>query len=156
MKAIARSLVWWPNIDQDIQALVQHCQQCHLHQNAPAPSHTHSWMWPECPWERLHIDHAGPFIGKYFLVVVDAHSKWLEATIVPSTSTHATVQNIFATHGLPAVLVSDNGTCFTSSGVYGKEWHPAFNFSPIPPCNKWPRREGCSNTQECSEKATVW
>ena len=37
---------------------------------------------------------------------------------MPSTSTSSTVQKlraIFATHGLPEVLVSDNATCFTSA-----------------------------------------
>ena len=31
------------------------------------------------------MDHAGPFLGKYFLVVVDAHSKWLDVVLIPST-----------------------------------------------------------------------
>ena len=30
------------------------------------------------PWKRIHVDFAGPFLGSYFMVVVDAHSKWLE------------------------------------------------------------------------------
>ena len=40
----------------------------------------------------IHIDHAGPFIEKTFLLVVDAHSKWLEVVIVPSTSSEITIQ----------------------------------------------------------------
>ncbi|UYV70210.1 K02A2.6-like [Cordylochernes scorpioides] len=65
----------------------------------------------------LHIDHVGPFQGKLFLVVVDAYSKWIEAKIVSTTSTETTINSlkeIFATHGLPDVIVSDNGTSFTS------------------------------------------
>ncbi len=75
------------------------------------------WDWPEKPWTRIHVDHAGPFLGKTLLVIVDASSKWIEVFIVPSTSTAATVDKlrlVFATHGLPEVLVSDNGTAFTS------------------------------------------
>ena len=37
------------------------------------------WEWPETPWNRLHVDYAGPFLGKMFLIVVDAHSKWIDA-----------------------------------------------------------------------------
>ena len=33
------------------------------------------WEWPHKPWVRLHLDYAGPFLGKMFLIVVDAHSK---------------------------------------------------------------------------------
>ncbi|UYV78573.1 K02A2.6-like [Cordylochernes scorpioides] len=66
---------------------------------------------------KLHIDHAGPFQGKLFLVAVDAYSKWIEAKIVESTSAETTVNTMgemFATHGLPDVIVTDNGTSFTS------------------------------------------
>ena len=118
MKGIARSITWWPGIDKEIENRVQNCTQCQQNQKAPAPSPLHVWKWPDRPWSRLHIDHAGPFMGKYFLVVVDAHSKWLEVILVPSTSTASTVQKlraIFATHGLPEILVSDNATGFTSA-----------------------------------------
>lgn len=32
MKALARSYVWWPNMDKDIENLVRLCEQCQLHQ----------------------------------------------------------------------------------------------------------------------------
>ena len=76
------------------------------------------WKWPAEPWSRLHIDHAGPFLGKTFLLLIDAHSKWLEIVTVPSTSSQSTIQElrkIFATHGLPETIVSDNATSFTSA-----------------------------------------
>ena len=59
--------------------------------------------------KNTHIDHAGPF---NFLVIVNAHSKWLDVQIVNSTSATATISKLctlFATHGLPEQLVSDNG-----------------------------------------------
>ena len=45
---------------------------------SPSVAPLHSWEWPSTPWTRLHIDFAGPFKGHMFLVLVDAHSKWLE------------------------------------------------------------------------------
>ena len=114
---LARSTVWWPGIDKDVDARVKNCPECQLHEKSPALAPLHPWEWPSRPWARIHIDHAGPFLGKLFLVVVDAFSKWLEVVIVPSTSSSATInvlRSIFATHGLPELLVSDNGTAFTS------------------------------------------
>ena len=84
----------------------------------PPKAPLHPWELPSCPWARVHIDHAGPFQGKLFLLLVDAHSKWMEVHIVPSTSAEATIaklRNIFATFGLPEQLVSDNSSSFTST-----------------------------------------
>ena len=56
-------------------------------------------------------------MGKLFLVVVDAQSKWLKVLTTKSTmfkSTKAVVCTIFGQYGLPTRLVLDNGTQFTS------------------------------------------
>ena len=58
-----------------------------------------------------------PYLWGRVFVAVDAHSKWLEVEIVPSASTAVTVsklRSMFTTHGLPHILVSDNGAAFTS------------------------------------------
>lgn len=52
------------------------------------------------------------------LIVVDAHSKWIEALPMRQATSQSTItapRLLFATHGIPEVLVSDNGTCFTSA-----------------------------------------
>ncbi|UYV66749.1 K02A2.6-like [Cordylochernes scorpioides] len=67
--------------------------------------------------KKKNIDHAGPFQGKLFLAAVDAFSKWTEAKIVQSTSIETIIKvlrEMFATNVLPNVIVSDNGTSFTS------------------------------------------
>lgn len=117
MKATARSYVWWPNIDKDIENTVRTCLECDRLQPEPPVAELRPWEWPTVPWSRIHIDHAGPFMGKLFLIVIDAHSKWLEVKRISNSSTAVTVDalnSIFATHGLPVTLVSDNGTAFTS------------------------------------------
>ncbi|KAG8196622.1 hypothetical protein JTE90_014179 [Oedothorax gibbosus] len=55
--------------------------------------------------------------GYMFLVIVDAHSKWLEVYPMKSTTTFKTIESLrdcFARSGLPVTLVSDNGPQFTS------------------------------------------
>lgn len=75
------------------------------------------WEWTKKPWSRLHIDHAGPFQGSLFLIVVHSYSKWLEVIRVSSTEASATIntlRSLFAMHGIPDTIVSDNGSGFTS------------------------------------------
>ena len=50
--------------------------------------------------------------------MVDAHSKWLEAIMMTSTTAEKTItelHKVFASYGLPEQLVTDNGPQFTSS-----------------------------------------
>lgn len=118
MKGISRGTVWWPGINQDIEQQVKSCHQCQVNQKAPSRAPLHPWEWPEKPWSRVHLDYAGPWMGKMFLIAVDAHSKWLEVEIVPAaTSTHTItkLRAMLATHGLPEIIVTDNGNVFTSS-----------------------------------------
>ena len=79
----------------------------------------HPWEWPQRPWSRLCIDYAGLFVDKMFLVIVDAHSKWIEADIVDNTTSTGTIwklRQMFATHGIPESIVSDNGSVFIVKG----------------------------------------
>lgn len=118
MKALARGYVWWPNMDRELEDAVKKCQQCQLHQKAPAEAPLHPWEWPGQPWSRVHIDYAGPYKGHMYLVVIDAHFKWMEVHIMRSTTSAATIvklKEIFAAHGLPETIVSDNGPNFTSA-----------------------------------------
>ena len=94
------------------------CEACQVNRKSPPKAPLHPWEWPSKPWSRFHIDHAGPFMGKIFLIVVDSYSKWLEVVPVASTSSQQTIKELrhmFATHGLPEIVVSDNGTAFSST-----------------------------------------
>lgn len=117
-KALARSYVWWPGIDNDIETMVKCCDICQQTRHAPPKAPFIPWEKAREPWSRLHIDHAGPFQNATFLIVVDSFSKWLEVVKVNSTSAKTTIdrlRGLFATHGLPSTIVSDNATGFTST-----------------------------------------
>lgn len=117
MKAVARSHVWWASLDSDIEQCAHACEACQVSRNLPAKAPLHPWAWPTSPWERIHVDFAGPVQGKMMLVVVDAHSKWPEVLTLTSTTaarTIAALREMFSRYGLPKQLVSDNGPQFTS------------------------------------------
>ena len=41
MKSLGRSYLWWPGMDLDIEARVQHCATCQEHQKSPTPTPLH-------------------------------------------------------------------------------------------------------------------
>ena len=62
------------------------CISCQAVKEAPPIAPLHPWIWPTKPWERIHVDFAGSFLNKMFLIVVDAHSKWPEVIQMTFTS----------------------------------------------------------------------
>ena len=142
MKSLARSYLWWPLLDMDIESVVKECAKCQHKQKAPAAAPLHPWEWPKEPWSRLHVDYAGPIHDKMLLIIVDAHSKWIDVHVTSSSTAATTIEKLmlsFSTHGLPNTIVSDNGPCFTAhefkqfvktNGVRHittSPWHPASN-----------------------------
>ena len=109
-------MLWWPGIDKDVERRVKSCDPCQQNQKAPPVIPLHPWSWPTKPWTRVHVDYAGPFMGRMFLLIIDAHSKWLEVypTTATSAATIALLRKSFATFGLPEVVVSDNASNLTS------------------------------------------
>lgn len=116
-KATARSYAWWPRIDHDIEVMAKNCRECI--ETGPSPHKTPTQMWttPETPWNRIHLDFAGPHAGQTFVIVVDSTTKWLEVERVrPPNSAEVikTLRRLFVTFGIPDTMVPDNGTAFAS------------------------------------------
>ena len=142
MKSIARSYLWWPNLDKDLETTARSCLSCQAVKQSPAAAPLHPWVWPSRPWQRVHVDFAGPFMGKMFLLAVDAHSKWGEVYPMLKTTTSKTIEllrHMFAAYGLPEQLVLDNGPQFVSEEfrqftrgngikhIRSSPYHPASN-----------------------------
>ena len=142
MKQLARSVVYWLPINEEIEQLCRTCTSCAEHQNKPPKSVNHPWMLPEKPWSRLHMDHAVEFMGRNWLVLVDPFSKYPCIHPTGSITTQATIDLLeedFAHFGYPHALVTDNATSFTSrefktwcqsrgiTHLTGAPYHPATN-----------------------------
>ncbi|XP_060108066.1 LOW QUALITY PROTEIN: uncharacterized protein K02A2.6-like, partial [Heteronotia binoei] len=131
MKALARSYVWWPGMDGEIENWVRRCSTCQESRPDPPSAPATRWETTRKPWSRLHIDFAGPFQGQIFLIIVDAYTKWLEVIPVGSTSSAAAIRalrRVLCTHGIPDTIVSDNGAAFTSGDFQAFLQRAAFLF----------------------------
>lgn len=115
-KAVARSHFWWPKLDEDIENMIGQCRVRALHQNQPNVVPVHPWKWPEHTWERVHVDFCEK--GKHqFLLAIDAYSRWPEIKLMTTTTAKPIIEvmrSMFASYGLPKIIVSDNGPLFVS------------------------------------------
>jgi len=114
MKSLARNYAYWPGIDHEIE-MVRVSGPCAAAAKQPLRATLHSWA-PATPWERIHIDFAGPHLGRNF-IIVDSYSKYPDVISVANTTSRQTVailRKLCAQHGVPETIVSDNGTQFTS------------------------------------------
>jgi hypothetical protein len=120
MKSLARSYVWWPGIDAEIEQTCRECRACSLEAPAPAKATPQSWPYFKEVWSRLHMDFLGPLNGMTFLVVIDSSSKWIEVKQMSRTTAEDVIKvlrEMFARFGLPKMMVSDNGPPFTSGAL---------------------------------------
>ncbi|KAJ1526466.1 hypothetical protein ONE63_009599 [Megalurothrips usitatus] len=140
-KAIARAVAWWPGVDKDVEDTLRLCTACQEAAHRP-PRTYRSWPKAEAPWERVHLDYAGPFMGHYFLIVIDDYSTWPVVKVVSDLSAKTLVTHmryIFADLGLPKLVVTDKGGSFASEifrhflaknsvkHLFSPPWHPASN-----------------------------
>ncbi|XP_011859199.1 PREDICTED: uncharacterized protein K02A2.6-like [Vollenhovia emeryi] len=138
MKGIARNYCWWSEMDKDIKELVDNCRACNSFKNNPPKIEQHIWEPSAAPMHRVHADFAGPFLGQWFFIVVDAFSKWPEVRIVKNITAKTIIdecREIFASYGVPQCFITDNGRTFTSAEFKAFLGRNGVNFKYTAPYN---------------------
>ena len=105
-------------MNSEIEEIARNCDSCREQDPMPSKVTSTSWDWPAGPWRRLHLDFAGPFLDRMFLIVVDVLSKWLEVFPLKTATSKITIgalHHLFAQFGLPEHIVTHNRTQFTSA-----------------------------------------
>uniref|UniRef100_A0A914DN60 RNA-directed DNA polymerase n=1 Tax=Acrobeloides nanus TaxID=290746 RepID=A0A914DN60_9BILA len=108
----AKNYVWWPRMDAEIENFVKECEPCMENARTTAKVSIQQWPYPSGPFMRVHVDYAGPFLGAYWLIIIDAYSKFPHIFKTSSTTSETTIKYLqvtFAIHGYPICIVSDNG-----------------------------------------------
>ena len=106
----ARSSIWWPGLSTDLEELDRNCEECAKAQAQRAQPLTPSPL-PDLPWQRVATDL---FLWKEatYLLVVDYFSRYIEIARLERPTTQEVIMHLksmFARHGIPEVVVSDNG-----------------------------------------------
>lgn len=72
---------------------------------------------PDRPFQKVAADICD-FKGQQYLILIDYYSRYLEIAHLPRITAEVVVgrmKNIFAHHGIPEAVITDNGRQFTSS-----------------------------------------
>lgn len=119
MKQLARLMVYWFGINNDIEKYVDSCLTCNSMAIPHTSKATSKWIPTIKPFSRIHVDFFY-FEHRTYLLIVDSFSKWIEIEwMKQGTDCNKVLQRLaafFARFGLPDVLVSDNGPPFNSFG----------------------------------------
>jgi len=121
--ALLTAVVTWPFVEEHVKAHVTSCLPCRMVKGKVFKPILQVRDVEPVPFQVVAIDHAGPFPltsskKEYILVCVDMFSGYPEAVAVPSLEAAQTVKAllpIFARHGWPKVIISDNGTSFRNA-----------------------------------------
>ena len=117
-KALLREKVWFFRMDEVVQKTLESCLACQAVGKPSPPAPIQQVEMPSSPWEQVHVDYCGPLpTGEYLLVVIDRYSHFPEVAIVNSTKSSTLFTNldrIFSVHGIPEIIISDNGPPFNS------------------------------------------
>ena len=122
----ANMSVFWPEINSDIQRAIQSCQFCQVHRPLQKHEPLVVTPQPQRPWQKIAADLCESQKGKY-LVLMDYFSKWIELIHMPDTTAARMIGKmklVFASHGVPEEIVSDNGPPFDSNALkqFAKEY----------------------------------
>ena len=111
---------------KDIQEVVEEYEVCAEYQprNVQQPMQSHEI--PSRPWSRLGCDLFS-LNSRDYIVPVDSYSDFTEVSQMNDTSTATIIEFIkqqFSRHGIPDVLVTDNGPQFTSQelNIFSRKW----------------------------------
>lgn len=115
---------WFVRMRNYVLNYLQACVQCAYnkrHGGAPE-GQLHISTTDPTPFRTVHVDHLGPFPksskgNAYVLAIVEAFSRYVVVKAVRATDTRAVItlfNEMSSYFGVPARIVSDRGTAFTS------------------------------------------
>lgn len=106
-------------MEKDAEKHCKTCYGCQLVTRPSSPEPIRTTTLPTGPWRDLAVDLLGPLpTGESILVIVDYYSHYYEIGILKSTVSSkiiSSLEEIFARHGLPESISSDNGPQFIAT-----------------------------------------
>ena len=111
----ARQSIWWPGLSKQLEEMVKCCTECCKTQTQRFEPLIPSCL-PELPWQKIGTD-LFEWKQNTYLLIVDYYSHFIEISRLNRTTADEVIvhpKSIFARHGIPEVVVSDNGPQYAS------------------------------------------
>lgn len=139
-KRVATSM-WWPGVTQQVTQQVLNCQVC-AKENRQGKEPLMTSTLPKYPWQVVGTD-LFELNKTSYLLVVDYFSRYPEIVKMSSTTSASiisTLKSVFARHGVPEVVRSDNGPQYASTefAAFASSYH----FQHITSSPKFPQSNG--------------
>ena len=115
-KQRAREALYWPGMSAQIEDKVKNCTMCRDYAPAQQKEPLMPSPVPDLPWEMAASDIFA-FEGEHHLLLVDYYSKFIEVTKLKDLTSQETIgvlKEHFSRHGIPAKLITDCGSQYTS------------------------------------------
>jgi transposase InsO family protein len=117
-------------MNADIEQAVNNCLSCAEYQKQQNREPLMPTPTPDLPHSYVGTD-VFEFRGKKYLILVDHYSKYIDAIELRSETTTVIIEamkTVFACHGLPGILRSDNGPQFSSANFKNGIEHERSSF----------------------------
>ena len=112
----AREVLFWQGMSVEIEQMVTNCSVCADYAKKQPSEPLKPSVPPSLPWKKIGTD-LFEFRGEHYLLSVCYRSKFLEVAKLESLRSGAVIEELkrqFGVHGIPAEVVSDNGSQFSS------------------------------------------
>lgn len=140
-KARANQVIYWPGITKDIEEMISKCAICEKYSNSNIKEPLINHEIPNVPFAKVASD-IFQFEGENYLVMQDYYSKWLEIKKIKNKTGTEIIdkfKTIFATHGIPNILICDNQP-YNSQEC--REFANKWNFKITTSSPNYPRSNG--------------
>ena len=115
-KRRAKQLLFWPGMLSQIADKVTKCATCQRHSRKQQTEPLKPRDVPNRPWQNTASD-LFVFHCKDYLLIVDAYSGYFEIEMLEDTLSSTVIRHlkkVFARHGIPEQLLTDNGPQYSS------------------------------------------
>ena len=138
----AREVFYWPRMNAELKDFILKCDICNSFKPEQHREPLMPHEIPSRPWQKVGTDMFF-FDGRQYLITVDYYSSFFEVDKLDMADSRTVIAKLkmhFSRHGIPEVVISDNGPQYSSAefAKFANDWH----FQHITSSPRYPQSNG--------------